>query len=143
MGIENPIFTPVTEKKPEFLSLDQIAAKIATLIPKKNPDLVLTLEEDGAVVDKDKNLPTKERLETLRTLEDNNGVYLHEVVFIDEAGDATLYSYRRAGDYAELRAANTVIDVAYYMGAIQDNICTGGDTLSNYDEQLGAWTDVQ
>ena len=150
MSIENPtpssvteIFTPITEKGPRPLSLDEIKTKITALIPKKNQDPVLTLEEDGMVVDKDRNLPTKERLETLRTLEDKDGIYLHEVVFIDETGDTTLYSYRRAGDYAELRAANTVIDAAYYMGAMKDDICIGGDTLSNYDESTGQWTDVK
>lgn len=142
MSIENRMFTPVTEKESRLLSLDEIKAKIATLLPKKNQDLVLTLEEDGTVTDKDKNLPTKERLETLRTLEDKDGIYLHEIVFIDETGDATLYSYRRAGDYAELRAAQTVIDAAYYMGAMKDDICIGGDTLSNYDENTRQWTDV-
>ncbi len=136
-------FTPVSEKGPRILSLDEIKAKLETLIPKKTQSSILTLEEGGAVIDQDKNLPTRERLETLRTLEDKNGVYLHETVFIDESGDTTLYSYRRAGDYAELRAANTVFDAAYYMGAMKDDICVGGDTLSNYDEHTGKWTDVK
>ncbi len=141
MNLEN--LTPVSEQEPRFLSLEEIKAKIETLIPKKNQDLVFDLKEDGTVIDKDRNLPTKERLEVLRTLEDKDGIYLHEVVFIDETGDTTLYSYRRAGNYAELRAANTVIDAAYYMGSLKDDVCIGGDTLSNYDESTDQWTDVK
>lgn len=138
-----PTFTPVIERGPRFLSLEEIKAKIEALIPKKKQGVELTLEEDGTVVDRDKNLPTKERSETLRTLEDKDGVYLYEAVFIDETGDVSLYSYRRAGNYAELRAANTVIDVAYYMGAIEEDVCVGGKTLSDYDETTGKWTDAK
>lgn len=143
MSIENPTFTPVTERGPQFPSLGEIKAKIETLIPKKDQGVVLNLEEDGTVTDKNENLPTKERREVLRTLEDKDGVYLYETVVIDETGDAALYSYRRAGNYSELRAENTVIDVAYYMGAVEDGMCVGGDTLSNYDETSGKWTDTK
>lgn len=143
MSIENPTFTPVTEKGPRFPSLEEIKAKIETLIPKKDQGVVLNLEEDGTVRDKDKNLPTKERLETLRTLEDKDGVYLYETVVIDEAGDAALYSYRRAGNYSELRAANTVIDITYFEGSVKSGMPVGGHTLSNYDETSGKWTDTK
>ncbi|MBP9697964.1 MAG: hypothetical protein KBD65_02130 [Candidatus Moranbacteria bacterium] len=143
MSIENPTFTPVTEKGPKFPSLEEIKAKIEALIPKKDQGVVLNLEEDGTVTDKNENLPTKERREVLRTLEDKDGVYLYETVVIDEAGDAALYSYRRAGNYSELRAANTVIDITYFEGSVESGMPVGGHTLSNYDEASGEWTDTK
>jgi hypothetical protein len=110
--------TPATEKEPHFPSLDEVKAKIEKLCGKENPEVV-------------------------RTLEDEKGVYLHEVVTIDEAGDASLYSYRRSGNYQETKTSVTHIDVAYFAGPVENGMCVGGDTLSNYDENSGEWVDTK
>ncbi len=116
MDFEN--LTPVPEQGPRSLSVAEIKAKIEKLCGKENP-------------------------EVLRTLEDEKGVYLHEVVTVDEKGDASLYSYRRAGDHPETKVANTLVDVTYFIGPIEDGMCVGGTTLSDYDEPSGVWTDTR
>lgn len=116
MNFENP--TPAAEKEPRFLSLEEVKAKIEKLCGKENPEVV-------------------------RTLEDEKSVYLHEVVTVDDQGDASLFSYRRVGDHPESKAAQTVIDVAYFVGPVEDGMCVGGDTLSNYDETSGEWMDTK
>lgn len=116
MNFENP--TPAPEKEPRILTLEEIKIKIEKLCGKENPKVV-------------------------RTLEDENSVYLHEVVTMDDKGDASLVSYRRSGNYQETKTAHTVIDVAYFIGPIEDGMCVGGDTLSNYDENSDKWTDTK
>lgn len=85
----------------------------------------------------------QENPEVVRTLEDEKGVYLYEVATIDKKGDTSLYVYRRAGDFKETKAAETVIDVGYFEGKLEDNMCVGGETLSEYDEATGKWTDTR
>lgn len=109
---------PAAEKEPRFLSLEEAKAKIEKLCGQENPEIV-------------------------RTLEDEKGVYLHEVVTVDDQGDVSLFSYRRSGNYQETKAANTLVDVAYFIGPVEDGMCVGGDTLSNYDENSGEWTDTK
>lgn len=116
MSFEN--CTPTTEKEPHQPSLEAIKAQIEKLCGKENP-------------------------EVLRTCEDKKGVYLHEVVVTDGKGDASLYSYRRVGNYPETKTSATLIDVAYFEGAITDDMCVGGDTLSTYDEMTEVWTDAR
>lgn len=116
MNFENP--TPAPEKEPRPLSLEEIKAKIEKLCNQENPEVI-------------------------RTLEDEQGIYLHEVITVDDKGDASLYSYRRSGNYQETKTATTVIDVTYFVGSVEDGMCVGGDTLSNYDEHSGEWTDTQ
>ncbi|MDP2788945.1 MAG: hypothetical protein Q8O46_02745 [bacterium] len=116
MNFENP--TPAQEKEPRILSLGEIKAKIEKLCDKENPEI-------------------------LRTLEDEKGIYLHEVATTDDKGDASLFSYRRSGNYQETKTASTVVDVAYFVGPIEDGMCVGGDTLSNYDENSGEWADIK
>lgn len=106
---------PAAEREPKFLSLAEVKAKIEQLCKQENPEVV-------------------------RSLEDEKGVYLYEVVAVDDKGDASLYSYRRVGEHAESKAANTLVDVAYFVGPIEDGMCVGGDVLSNYDETTGQWT---
>ncbi len=106
MNFEKP--TPTPEKRPHFLSLQGIQVKIAELCGQESP-------------------------EVLRTLEDERGIYLHEVVTVDEAGDASVFSYRRAGTYQETSRSTTGIDVVYYVGPVEDGMAVGGDTL--YDEE--------
>jgi hypothetical protein len=110
--------TPTTEKEPRFPSLEEIRSQIERLSGQENP-------------------------ETLRTLEDENGIYLHEVVTVDEKGDASIVSYRWAGIYQETKTAATLIDVAYFLGSVDDDMCVGGKTLSHYDESSGEWADTK
>ena len=116
MSFENP--TPTPEKEPHTHSPEEIKAQIERLCGKENPEVI-------------------------RTLEDEKGVYLYEVVTVDDKGDASLFSYRRSGNRPETKAANTVVDVAYFIGPIDDGMCVGGNTLSNYDEATGQWTDAR
>lgn len=117
MNFDNP--TPTQEKEPRPLSLEEIKVQI-------------------------ERLSKQEKLEVVRTREDGEGIYLYEAVIKDEKGDSSLYSYRRSGNYPETKAATTVIDVAYFVGPIlAGEMCIGGDTLSNYDETTGKWTDAQ
>lgn len=117
MSFENP--TPAPEKEPHFPSLEEIKIQI-------------------------ERLSKQEKLEVVRTLEDGKGIYLHEAVIKDEKGDSSLYSYRRSGNYPETKAATTVIDVTYFVGPIlAGEMCIGGDTLSNYDDATGEWTDTK
>ncbi len=110
--------TPTAEKEPRFPSSEEIKAKIEKLCGQENPEVI-------------------------RTLEDEKGVYLHEVVIIDGKGDTSLFSYRRSGNFLETKAAHTEINVAYFLGPITDGMCVGGDTLSDYDENSGEWIDVK
>jgi hypothetical protein len=116
MSFENP--TPAQERESHIPSLEEIKIKIEKLCGKENP-------------------------EVLRTLEDGKGVYLHEAVVVDDKGDASLFSYRRSGDYQETKTLVTHIDVAYFFGPIEDGMCIGGNTLSNYDENSGEWMDTK
>lgn len=116
MDFENPVPTP--EKEPRILSLEEIKVQIERLCGKENP-------------------------ETVRTLEDEKGVYLHEVVVADDKGGVSLFSYRRSGDHPETKAARTQIDVAYFVGPIDDGMCVGGNVLSCYDEAAGKWVDTE
>ncbi len=109
---------PTAEQETHFPSLEEIRLQIERLSGQENP-------------------------EALRTLEDENGVYLHEVVTVDEKGDAAIVSYRRAGIYQETKTTTTLIDVAYFLGSIDDGICVGGKTLSHYDKDSGEWTDTK
>lgn len=116
MGLEN--LMPAPEKEPHILSLEEIKLKIEKLSGQENPEVI-------------------------RTLEDEKGVYLHEVVTVDDKGDTALFSYRRSGNYQETKTANTNVDVMYFVGPVEDGMCVGGDTLSNYDENSGKWTESQ
>lgn len=111
---------------------------IPTAAAEKEP-LIPSLEEVKAQIER---LGCKEGLE-VRMLEDEKGVYLYEVVTLDEKGDATLYMYRRAGIYKETRAAETEIEVAYFNGPLEDDMCVGGENLSEYDDLTGTWTDAR
>jgi hypothetical protein len=104
--------------EPHLPSLEEIKVQIEKLCGKENPEII-------------------------RTLEDENGVYLHEVVTLDDKGDASLFSYRRSGNFQETKTARTVVDVAYFIGPVEDDMCVGGDTLSDYDETSGVWTDAK
>jgi hypothetical protein len=66
--------------------------------------------------------------EIIRSLEDEQGLYILEVKTTDEAGDPVQYHYVRAGHYPEGGSLETVIDVVYYMG----DIPAGGHPVAKY-----------
>lgn len=78
-----------------------------------------------------------------RIFAEGKDIYLYELSAIDENGDAFLYLYQRKGQYPHSKAAETVIEITYYKGTLEDNVCVGGNTLSNYDETTGKWTDTK
>ena len=88
-------------------------------------------------------LSGKENLQIVRTLEDEKGIYLHEVISVDKEGDTELYSYRRSGIYKATQALTTSIDVEYFEGGLEDGMPIGGKTLSEYDKDLGKWRDTK
>lgn len=112
MSFENP--TPTEEKEPRYPTAEEIRNKLESLCKYENP-------------------------ETVRIREDEKGVYLHEMKAFDEKGDAYLYLYRRTGNFAEVKAAKTTIEVYYFSGSLEDDMCVGGDTLATYDETSGLW----
>lgn len=71
--------------------------------------------------------------EILRSLEDEDGLYILEVKTTDESGDTVMYSYIRAGKYPEGSSTETVIDVIFYDGDMQ----VGGHPITKYKE--GKW----
>jgi len=112
---ENP--TPSIEKEPRILSLEEVKAKMESLIGQEN-------------------------FEVLRTLEDEKGVYLYEVSTVDEAGDASQYTYKRENNHPKTFSIQTFIDVAYYAGTVEDGYPYNAEKLSDYDETTGQWTDM-
>lgn len=115
MDFENPASA---EKEPRFPSPEQVRSEI-------------------------ERLSGQENLEELRTLDDEKGLYLYEAVAVDGNGEGKLYSYTRAGNYSETKSIETIIDLAYFRGDLEDGEFIGGRILSKYDEETGGWTDQQ
>ena len=103
------------EKEPKILSLEEIKNQIERFVNQEN-------------------------LEKPRVLEDEKGVYLYEVTVVDEKGDASVYAYRRKGDFREF-VSPTVIDVTYYSGSGEEAVLCGGTTLSDYNKEADEWVD--
>jgi hypothetical protein len=78
-----------------------------------------------------------------RVFAEGKNVYLYELSATDDSGDTYLYLYKHQGEHEHASALVTVVEVAYYIGRLEDGMCVGGDTLSNYDKQTGIWTDVK
>ena len=110
--------TPALEKAPRFPSFEEIEAKIELLSGQENP-------------------------EKIRTLVDEKGVYLHEVVIDDDNGNTSLFSYRRSDNHQETKKSAAIIDVTYFDGPIEDGVYKGGATLSHYDAISGTWIDIR
>ena len=73
--------------------------------------------------------------EIVRSLEDENGLYILEVQRTDEAGDIEQYNYIREGKYPEASSRETVIDVVF----LSDGIPVGGHPVKKYEG--GVWVD--
>lgn len=119
MSFENP--TPTPEKEAHYPSLEEIRWKIRQL----------------------SELRKQANPETVRTRGEGNDVYMHETVTTDDKGDAYLYTYRKVSDHPESKSTTTLIEVAYYIGRLEDGMCVGGDILSEYDETTGQWKDTR
>jgi len=112
---------PTLEQGPRIPSLEEIRYQIKRFVEKSGQEN--TREE--------------------RVFAKGKDVYLYELSATDDKGDTYLYLYKRQGEYEHASALVTVVEVAYYMGKLEDGMCVGGDTLSHYDEISGTWTDVQ
>jgi hypothetical protein len=112
--------TQTTEKEPKISSLEEIRYQIKTFV-----------ERSGQ-----KNMREE------RVFAEGKDVYFYEMSTIDENGDAYLYQYTRRGKFEHASASATVIEVAYYSGRLEDGMCVGGSTVSNYDDASGQWTDA-
>lgn len=71
--------------------------------------------------------------EILRSLEDEQGLYMLEVQTTDESNDIVLYQYVRAGKHPEGSSAETAIDVVYYSG----DMPVGGRAIKKFKD--GEW----
>ena len=120
MGFED-LTPPTAEGEPRFPTLEEIRYQIKRFV-----------ERSGQ-----KNIREE------RIFAEGKDVYFYELSATDENGDAYLYLYKRKGEYEHASAAMTVLEVTYYMGRLEDGMCVGGDTLSNYDEQNNVWADVK
>lgn len=114
MNFDKP--TPVSEKEPRWLSLEEIVGKMSTFIDKsKCKPPRIEKREDGLVK-------------------------LVEYEARNEDGSTSVFAYRLKGP----RSANTTIDIAHFRGNPDDgDWLGGGGTLSNYDEVSGIWTDIK
>ncbi|MFZ3031629.1 MAG: hypothetical protein WA082_01190 [Candidatus Moraniibacteriota bacterium] len=118
MSFENP--TPTPEKEPRIPTLEELRYKVKGFI-----------ERTGQ-----KNMKEE------RIFAEGKDVYFYEVSATDEQGDAYLYQYTRKGEFEHAKASATVVEVGYYIGRLEDGMCVGGSTASNYDDASGQWTDV-
>jgi len=73
--------------------------------------------------------------EILRSLEDEDGLYMLEIRTVDENDEVLEYTYRRAGRYPETKSDSTVIDAVFYSG----DMPVGGHVIRKYKE--GSWVD--
>lgn len=71
--------------------------------------------------------------EIVKSLEDEQGLYLLEVKAVDEVGDPVQYNYMRAGKYLEGGSLETVIDVVFFVG----DMPVGGRAVAKFDN--GNW----
>ena len=75
-----------------------------------------------------------------RELSDVEGIYLLEArVSGEKPGEVTEYRYQRKGEFGRNQSLQTAIHVAHY----EDDIPVGGTTISNYNEESGAWEPVK
>lgn len=112
--------TPKAEKEPRIPTLEELRYKVKGFIEKSG----------------------QKDMKEERIFAEGPNVYFYEVSATDDNGDAYLYQYTRKGQFEHSSATATVIEVAYYTGRLEDGMCTGGSTASNYDETSGQWTDV-
>ncbi len=71
--------------------------------------------------------------ETVRRLEDEDGVYLLEVKVETGENEYSEYTYQRKGLHPGSNSDRTAIDVAYY----EDDIPVGGNSVMKFED--GQW----
>jgi len=75
----------------------------------------------------------EEKYEDGRELEDEQGLYLREIIVPGEDGD-TEYAYMRKGRYSEGQASDTAVHVTFFD---KDGTAVGGHSVAKYIE--GKW----
>jgi len=70
----------------------------------------------------------QEGYEDIRKLEDEQGLYLWDIIISGEDGD-TEYSYKRAGQYKEGQTPATAIHVTFFD---EEGIPSGGYSVAKY-----------
>lgn len=112
--IKENITTP--EKEPKYPSLEEIRNQI-------------------------KQFSGEQKLEVIRTKEDEKGIFLHEEIYVDENGDTTLYTYGRIEPHLQSDGVTIIIatlEAAYFNGKLEDDDCFDGKGLADYTE-IGEW----
>ena len=91
----------------------------------KNPESIPTIKEVQEVFD---TLLGDLKPETIRQLEDQDGLYLWDIKVIEEDGHRE-YSYIRKGRYKEGQSSATVIHVIFHD---KEGIPRGGHNVANF-----------
>jgi hypothetical protein len=105
--------------------------------PEKEPKFP-QLEE---IRNKMRQFSGEQKLEVVRTKEDEKGISLHEEIYIDKNGDTTLYTYARIKPHLQSDGVTFIIatlETAYFNGKHQDGDCFDGKGLADYTES-GEW----
>lgn len=82
-----------------------------------------------------------QKLEVVRTKEDEKGIFLHEEIYVDEKGDTTLYTYSRIEPHLQSDGFTIIIatlEVSYFNGKLESGDCFNGNGLADYTES-GEW----
>ncbi len=96
----------------------------------ESPESIPTPEKVQSVFEQ---LVGEAKYETVRKLEDEQGLYLWDIIVSGEDGD-TEYSYMRMGQYSEGQASATAIHVTFFN---KDGIPMGGHSVAKYGK--GEW----
>lgn len=95
------------------------------------PERIPTPEEVRSIFER---LIGREKYETVRTLEDEKGLYLWEVTVPEKYGGYKEYGYMRKGRHAEGQISDAAIHVAFFN---KDGVPVGGTSVAKYVE--GEW----
>ena len=96
----------------------------------KGPESIPTLEEVQSVFEQ---LIGEEKYEEVRRLEDEQGLYLWDIIVSGKEGN-TEYSYMRKGRYPEGQSSATAIHVTFFD---ETDTPVGGHSVAKYRE--GDW----
>lgn len=96
----------------------------------EGPESIPTPEEVRSVFEQ---LIGEEEYEDIRKLEDEQGLYLWDIIVSGEDGN-TEYSYMREGQYPEGQASVTAVHVTFFDEA---GVSVGGHSVAKYIE--GKW----
>ena len=91
----------------------------------EGPESIPTPEEVQSVFEQ---LVGGKEYETVRQLEDEQGLYLWDIIVSGEDGN-TEYSYMRAGQYPEGQASATAVHVTFFD---EEGMPVGGHAVAKY-----------